>query len=114
MPNRKYKSPQEGDLVTVRQNFLFCGRNGAEELGHKLYKTYGSAGLKPEIVNEGTVLMFLGTLFFQKEEQSQNTTFFVYKFLADGRIIYSEPTIRYPKQWLAWYVKVTQNNGYET
>lgn len=114
MSNLKYRCPKEGDLVTVRQKFVFCGRDGAEATGQKLYQTYGTAGLRPEMANEGTALMFLGTHLFDKEGLGQKTALFVYKFLADGRIVYSEPTIKYPKQWLTRYVKVVRNNGYET
>ncbi len=109
MPNRKYRCPQEGELVTVKQKFLLCCGNAMDSAGHKAYKTYGVAGLKPEFVSEGTALMFLGICQFVGPHDFSGDNKYVYRFLADGRVMYSEPTFRKPKSWLPYHVRVVKN-----
>lgn len=109
MPNRKYKCPSEGQLVAVKKDFYLCSTNAMTSIGHRVFKTYGTAGLKPVQPKVGTILMFLGIHSFD-EMNPAATNRFVYKFLVDDKIVFTEPSWEVPKNWLSKHVRPINGN----
>jgi len=92
MPNRKFKVPEVGQLVLAKETKFRLSRGKRE--------TYFSRKAKV-----GEALMYLGVESYS-EQPSSFTPRYVYKFLADGIILYTYPTEHKPKQWLSKNVRL--------
>lgn len=94
MPNRKFKVPKEGSLVLAKGT-KFRLLSGKRE-------TYFS-----KVVEVGEPLMYLGC----ESKSLLGISYpqrYVYKFLAYGKVLRTQPMTQKPKQWLSRNVRLVK------
>lgn len=104
------EEPRVGELVCPRNPFWLCSANAAENYDtYEKYKKFGIVGLsslfggsEPKWLDKKVILLFLGVQEIIDTSSLLKGPRWVYIFLIDGKVMYSEPTRWKPLAWLSY------------